>query len=58
MVLPNRSIDYKKTFSLVIRFTSMSLILALVVSLDLELHQINVDTTFLNGELGKKISIK
>ena len=48
-------VDYEETFSPVMRFASIRLILAMVASLDLELHQMDVKTTFLNGELDEKI---
>ena len=48
-------IDYDETFSPVVRFASIRLILTIIVSLDLELHQIDVNTTFLNGGLDEEI---
>jgi len=48
-------IDYKDTFSLVVRITSVCLILAIVAHIDLELYQIDVRTAFLNGKLNKEI---
>ena len=48
-------VDYEETFSLVVRFASIRLILAMVASLDLELHQMDVNTAFLNGELDEEI---
>ncbi|KAK4406656.1 Retrovirus-related Pol polyprotein from transposon TNT 1-94 [Sesamum angolense] len=47
--------DYEETFSLVVRFASVRLILAIVAHLDLELFQMDVKTTFLNGELDEEI---
>jgi len=48
-------IDYEDTFSLVVRITSVHLILAIVAHMNLELYQIDVRTVFLNGELNEEI---
>jgi hypothetical protein len=44
-------VDYTKIFSPVSCKDSLRIIMALVVHYDLELHQIDVKTTFLNGYL-------
>jgi hypothetical protein len=49
-------IDYEETFSQVVRFASIRLILgflATVLHLDLEIFQMDVKTTFLKGKLDK-----
>ena len=48
-------IDYEETFSLIVRFASICLILDIVAHMDLELHPMDVKTTFLNGELNEEI---
>ena len=44
-------IDYEERFTLVMRFAFIRLIQAIVAHINLELFQMNVKTTFLNGEL-------
>ena len=44
-------IDYNETFSPVSTKDSFRIVMALVAHFDLELHQMDVKTTFLNGEL-------
>jgi len=48
-------IDYEETFSHVVRFASIHLLLSLVAHLDLELFQIDIKTAFLNGNLEEEI---
>ena len=45
----------KKFFFSMVRFTSIHLILAIVTHMDLEFHQIDVKTVFLNEELDEDI---
>ena len=51
-------IDYKETFSLVSTKDSFRIIMALVAHYDLELHQMDVKTAFLNGDIEKTIYIE
>ena len=44
------NIDYKETFSPVSTKDSFRIIMALVAHYDLELHQMDVKTVFLNGD--------
>ena len=48
-------IDYKDTFSPVVRIISVRLILVIVAHMDLELYQMDVKTIFFNGELDVEI---
>ena len=48
-------LDYEETFSPVARYTSIRTILAIANQLNLEVHQMDVSTAFLNGELQEEI---
>ena len=48
-------IDFKETFSPVSTKDSLCIIMPIVAHFDLELHQIDIRTTFLNGELVKDV---
>ncbi|KAL6335947.1 hypothetical protein AAG906_003572 [Vitis piasezkii] len=48
-------IDYKETFSSILSKDSFRIIMALVAHYDLELHQMNVKTAFLNGNIDEII---
>ena len=45
------AIDFKETFSLVSTKDSLLIIIAIMTHFDLELHHMDVRTTFLNGDL-------
>jgi len=48
-------VDYNETFAPVAKFTSIRCILALAALEDMEIHQMDMKTAFLNGELEKEI---
>ena len=48
-------IDYNETFSPVLCKDSFRIIMALVAHYDLELHQMDVKTAFLNGDLYENV---
>jgi cell envelope opacity-associated protein A len=45
------NVDFIDTYSLVEMFASVRLIMSVIANIDLELHHLDVKTTFLNGEL-------
>ena len=51
-------IDYDETFSPVARFELVRTVIALEVQNDLKLHQIDVTTAFLNGDLKDEVYMK
>ena len=51
-------IDYTETFSPVSRKDSLRLVMALVTHFDLEMHQIDMKTTFFNGDPEEEVYMK
>jgi hypothetical protein len=51
-------VDYNETFSPVSCKDSFRIIMALVAHFDLELHQMDVKTAFLNGDFEEKVYMK
>jgi Reverse transcriptase (RNA-dependent DNA polymerase) len=51
-------IDYEETFAPVAKFPAIRAILSLVAHYDLELHQMDVTTAFLNGDLDRDIYMR
>ncbi|GJX16571.1 zinc finger, CCHC-type containing protein [Tanacetum coccineum] len=54
----NEGIDYFNTYAPVARITTIRLLLALAAIQNLMIHQIDVKTTFLNGDLDEKVYMK
>ena len=50
--------DYTETYSPVAKFTSIRLLLAIAVQLGLYIHQMDVDTAFLNAPIDEHIWVK
>ena len=48
-------LDYFDTYSLVTKINSIRMILAIATLQNLEVHQMDVKTTFLNGDLKEEI---
>ena len=53
--MQREGIDYNETFSPVLYKDSFRIIMALVAHYNLELHQMDVKTTFLNGVLEENV---
>ena len=51
-------IDYDKTFAPVVHFESVHSVIAIAVHGNMKLHQMDVKTAFLNGELHKEVFIR
>lgn len=50
-----KGIDYKETFSPVVRYSSIRVLLALAAKYDLEIHQMDAVSAFLHGDLDEEI---
>ena len=51
-------VDFEEAFSPVVKYTSIRTLSAIVNQLDLELHQMDVSTAFINGDLQEEIYMK
>ena len=50
-----KDINFKEIFSPVVKMSSIRVVLGLVVSMNLEIEQLDVLTTFLHGDLEEEI---
>ena len=50
-----KGIDFDEIFSLVVKMSSIRVVLGLTASLDLKIEQMDVNTAFLHGDLDKEI---
>ena len=50
-----QGINFDEIFSLVVKMSSIRVILGLIASLDLELEQMDINTAFLHGDLKEEI---
>ncbi len=48
-------VDYNNTFSLVARYSSICYVIAIATQENMELHQMDMDTAFLNGDIEEDI---
>ncbi|KIK13851.1 hypothetical protein PISMIDRAFT_17694 [Pisolithus microcarpus 441] len=53
-----QGIDYTETFAPITKFSTIQVLLALAAQHDLEIHQMDIKSTFLNGELDEEIYLK
>lgn len=56
--LRRKKVWIERKLSHVVRFPSICMVLSIVAHMDLDLHQMDVKTTFLNGDLDEEIYMK
>ena len=52
------SIHYTETFILVVRFITLGVLLAITALEDLEMDQVDLKYSYLNGEIGEEVYVK
>jgi hypothetical protein len=51
-------VNYTETFAPITKFSTIRILLALAAQLDMEIHQMDVKSAFLNGELEEEIYLE
>ncbi|KAK2990689.1 hypothetical protein RJ640_000110 [Escallonia rubra] len=53
-----RGVDFNETFEPIVRMETIRIVLALAAQLELKVYQLDVQSTFLNGELAEEIFVE
>ena len=56
--LQEKDIDFKETFAPVFKYQTLRILLCIANQLNLEIHQMDVKTSFLNGEMEEELYIE